>query len=99
MPIVGPAFGKLDFKQYFFALGQIPAGTPQTPDAVRQAGKQAEALQAAPQPNPEIALLREIRDALKTGGIIKNAAALKLRQKIGTIGPPEARYAFIFSIP
>ncbi len=108
MPIVGLAFGKLDFSQYFFALGQVPAGTPQTLDAVRQAGvpvlaygsfitvainftilafiiflmvkqinrlkslaereKQAEALQAAPPPNPEIELLKEIRDALKAGG-------------------------------
>ena len=64
MPIVGLAFGKLDFSQYFFALGQVPAGTPQTLDAVRQ----AEALQAAPPPNPEIELLKEIRDALKAGG-------------------------------
>ncbi len=30
--------------------------------------KQAEALQAAPPPNPEIELLKEIRDALKAGG-------------------------------
>lgn len=38
MPIVGLAFGKIDFSQYFLALGQIPLGTPQTLEAVRQAG-------------------------------------------------------------
>ena len=108
MPIVGLAFGKLDFSQYFLALGQIPAGTPQTLDAVRQAGvpvlaygsfitvainftilafiiflmvkqinrlkslaereKQTEALQAPPPPSPEVELLKEIRDTLKSGG-------------------------------
>lgn len=38
MPVVGLAFGKIDFSQYFLALGQIPVGTPQTLEAVRQAG-------------------------------------------------------------
>lgn len=38
MPIVGLAFGKLDFSQYFIALGHIPDGTPHTLDAVKQAG-------------------------------------------------------------
>lgn len=38
MPIVGLAFGKIDFSQYFFALGEIPPSTPHVLDAVRQAG-------------------------------------------------------------
>jgi large conductance mechanosensitive channel len=38
MPIVGLAFGKLDFSQYFLALGHVPPGTPHSLDAVRQAG-------------------------------------------------------------
>jgi large conductance mechanosensitive channel len=38
MPIVGLAFGKIDFSQYFLALGQVPQGTPYVLDAVRQAG-------------------------------------------------------------
>lgn len=38
MPIVGLAFGKIDFSQYFFALGHVPPGTPPVLDAVRQAG-------------------------------------------------------------
>lgn len=38
MPLVGLAFGKLDFSQYFIALGHIPAGTVFTLDAVKQAG-------------------------------------------------------------
>jgi large conductance mechanosensitive channel len=38
MPVVGLAFGKIDFSQYFLALGKIPEGTPLVVDAVRQAG-------------------------------------------------------------
>lgn len=38
MPIVGLAFGKLDFSQYFVALGHIPDGTARTLDAVKQIG-------------------------------------------------------------
>lgn len=38
MPVVGLAFGKIDFSQYFLALGKIPEGTPHVVDAVRQAG-------------------------------------------------------------
>lgn len=38
MPIVGLAFGKLDFSQYFLALGHVPPGTPHSLDAFRQAG-------------------------------------------------------------
>jgi large conductance mechanosensitive channel len=38
MPVVGLAFGKIDFSQYFLALGKIPEGTPHIVDAVRQAG-------------------------------------------------------------
>lgn len=37
MPVVSLAFGRLDFSQYFLALGRIPEGTPQAVDAVRQA--------------------------------------------------------------
>jgi large conductance mechanosensitive channel len=107
MPVVGLAFGKVDFSQYFFALGQVPAGTLQTLDALRQAGvpviaygsfvtvalnfiilafiiffmvkqinrlkslaereKQEEASQPnAPSIAPEVALLTEIRDALRS---------------------------------
>jgi large conductance mechanosensitive channel len=38
MPVVGLAFGKIDFSQYFLALGKIPEGTPPVVEAVRQAG-------------------------------------------------------------
>lgn len=38
MPVLGLAFGKIDFSQYFIALGKIPEGTPNVLDAVRQAG-------------------------------------------------------------
>lgn len=38
MPIVGLAFGKLDFSQYFIALGHMPEGTPHTLDTVKQLG-------------------------------------------------------------
>ena len=107
MPIVGLAFGKLDFSQYFIALGSVPDNIPKTLDAVKAAGvpviaygsfltvafnfvilafiifmmvkqinrlkalaerekaDEAAAAPAEPPPTPEdIALLREIRDAL-----------------------------------
>jgi len=38
MPVLGLAFGKIDFSQYFLALGKIPEGTPNVLEAVRQAG-------------------------------------------------------------
>jgi large conductance mechanosensitive channel len=38
MPVVGRVFGGLDFSNYFFALREIPAGIPQTLDAVKKAG-------------------------------------------------------------
>ncbi len=38
MPIVGLAFGKIDFSQYFFTLGPLPEGVPRTVDALRQVG-------------------------------------------------------------
>jgi len=38
MPVVGRALGGLDFTNYFFALKDIPAGTPMTLDAVKKAG-------------------------------------------------------------
>ena len=38
MPVLGLAFGKIDFSQYFLALGRVPEGTPHVLDAVRQAG-------------------------------------------------------------
>lgn len=38
MPVVGLFFGKLDFTNLFFALGQAPAGTPETLQAYRDAG-------------------------------------------------------------
>ena len=38
MPVVGMAFGKLDFSSYFVALGNIPPGTAMTLDALRKAG-------------------------------------------------------------
>lgn len=38
MPIVGLAFGKIDFSQYFFTLEQLPEGVPRTVDALRQVG-------------------------------------------------------------
>jgi large conductance mechanosensitive channel len=38
MPIVSAIFGKLDFSSLFVVLGQVPAGTPQTLDALKKAG-------------------------------------------------------------
>ena len=38
MPVIGMAVGKLDFSSLFIVLGQIPAGTPTTLDALRKAG-------------------------------------------------------------
>ena len=38
MPVVGLVFGKLDFSSLFVVLGTVPAGTPNTLDALRKAG-------------------------------------------------------------
>ncbi|WP_440107480.1 large conductance mechanosensitive channel protein MscL [Acidovorax sp. BL-A-41-H1] len=38
MPIVGLAFGKLDFSSHFIALGNVPPGTAMTLDALKKAG-------------------------------------------------------------
>jgi large conductance mechanosensitive channel len=38
MPVVGLAFGKLDFSSHFIALGSVPPGTAMTLDALRKAG-------------------------------------------------------------
>ncbi len=38
MPIVGTVFGKLDFSSLFVVIGNVPAGTPMTVDALRKAG-------------------------------------------------------------
>ena len=38
MPVVGVVFGKLDFSSLFIVLGQAPAGTAMTLDALRKAG-------------------------------------------------------------
>lgn len=38
MPVVGLVFGKLDFSNLFLVLGNVPAGTAMTLDAVRKAG-------------------------------------------------------------
>ena len=38
MPVVGLVFGKLDFSNYFLALGSVPEGTAHTIEAVRKAG-------------------------------------------------------------
>ena len=38
MPIVGLLIGKLDFSNLFIVLGQIPAGTAVTLDALKKAG-------------------------------------------------------------
>ena len=38
MPVVGLVFGKLDFSNLFLVLGNVPAGTAMTPDALRKAG-------------------------------------------------------------
>jgi large conductance mechanosensitive channel len=38
MPIVGLIVGKLDFSQYFFVLGQVPAGVERNLEALKKAG-------------------------------------------------------------
>lgn len=38
MPVVGMVVGKLDFSSLFIVLGAVPAGTPQSLDALRRAG-------------------------------------------------------------
>ncbi len=38
MPIIGSIFGKLDFSNLFIVLGQVPAGTATTLDALKKAG-------------------------------------------------------------
>ena len=38
MPIVGAAFGKLDFSNLFLVLGSVPPGTATTLDALKKAG-------------------------------------------------------------
>ena len=38
MPVVGALFGKLDFSSLFVVLGNVPAGTVMTLDALKKAG-------------------------------------------------------------
>jgi len=38
MPVLGALIGKLDFSNLFIVLGQVPAGTPTTLDALKKAG-------------------------------------------------------------
>lgn len=38
MPVVGAIFGKLDFSSLFIVLGNVPAGTAITLDALKKAG-------------------------------------------------------------
>jgi large conductance mechanosensitive channel len=38
MPVVGAAFGKLDFSSLFVVLGTVPPGTATTLDALKKAG-------------------------------------------------------------
>ena len=38
MPIVGAVFGKIDFSNLFIVLGNVPAGTATTLDALKKAG-------------------------------------------------------------
>jgi len=38
MPIVGATFGKMDFSNLFIVLGNVPAGTATTLDALKKAG-------------------------------------------------------------
>lgn len=38
MPVVGAAFGKLDFSNLFVVLGSVPPGTATTLDALKKAG-------------------------------------------------------------
>lgn len=38
MPLVGSVFGKLDFSNLYVVLGDVPAGIPNTLDALQKAG-------------------------------------------------------------
>ena len=38
MPVIGRIVGKLDFTQMFIVMGEVPAGTPQTLEALKKAG-------------------------------------------------------------
>ena len=38
MPIIGAIFGKMDFSSLFVVLGNVPAGTAMTLDALKKAG-------------------------------------------------------------
>ena len=38
MPVVGAVFGKMDFSNLFIVLGNVPAGTVNTLDALKKAG-------------------------------------------------------------
>lgn len=38
MPVIGRMLGKVDFANLYFALREVPAGVPQTLEAVRKAG-------------------------------------------------------------
>ena len=38
MPVVAMVFGKFDFSSLFVVLAPVPAGTPQTLDALKKAG-------------------------------------------------------------
>jgi len=38
MPVIGAIFGKVDFSNLFVVLGQMPAGTAMTLDALKKAG-------------------------------------------------------------
>ncbi len=38
MPIIGRIIGKLDFSNLYVVLGEVPAGTPTTLDALKKAG-------------------------------------------------------------
>lgn len=38
LPVVGMVFGKLDFSNMFITLGEVPAGTALTLDAIKKAG-------------------------------------------------------------
>ena len=38
MPVVGAVFGKMDFSSLFVVLGNVPAGTAMTLDALKKAG-------------------------------------------------------------
>ncbi len=38
MPVVGAIFGKLDFSSLFVVMGNVPAGTAMTLDALKKAG-------------------------------------------------------------